>query len=283
MFKLKQEHIEQFNEQGYLMVDSLFAADEVALLLETAKDDREMAQHSQALDDGAGGKSDISAWCIAGDDLYGMFARSRRVVDTTERLLGQEVYHYHSKMMLKEPYTGGAWAWHQDYGYWYHYGYPYPDMLSCLIAVDRATKDNGCLQVLAGSHKMGRVEHKLTGEQAGAAPDRIELAKELFPLVHCEMQPGAALFFHSNLLHASAQNKSANPRWSLICCYTAKNNIPKHDPNHPGYEHPFEKVADSAIRATGKRTLAGSAAFLGKSVETYAAKDDNAATATSEK
>jgi hypothetical protein len=34
-----------------------------------------------------------------------------------ERLLDGEVYHYHHKMILKEPKIGGAWEWHQDYGY----------------------------------------------------------------------------------------------------------------------------------------------------------------------
>eukprot|EP01048_Picozoa_sp_COSAG05_P039381 COSAG05_NODE_19536_length_291_cov_0.713542_1_plen_87_part_10 len=72
-----------------------------------------------------------------------------------QSLLDDEVYHYHHKMMLKEPLIGGAWEWHQDYGYWYDNGCLYPDMASCLIAVDRATRENGCLQVVRGSHKLG--------------------------------------------------------------------------------------------------------------------------------
>ena len=94
------------------------------------------------MDDGDCGKSNLSLWCISGDDLYGMLARSQRIVDTAELLLGQPFYHYHSQMMLKEPRTGGAWSWHQDYGYWYHSGYLYPEMISCLIAVDRASLVN---------------------------------------------------------------------------------------------------------------------------------------------
>jgi hypothetical protein len=34
-----------------------------------------------------------------------------------EQLLDDEVYHYHSKMSIKQPNIGGAWSWHQDYGY----------------------------------------------------------------------------------------------------------------------------------------------------------------------
>ena len=49
-------------------------------------------------------------------------------------------------------------------------------MASCMIAVDRATKENGCLQVIKGSHKLGRVEHGVTGEQTGADMERVNAA-----------------------------------------------------------------------------------------------------------
>ena len=63
--------------------------------------------------------------------------------------------------------TGGAWEWHQDYGYWYNNGCLFPDLASCLIAVDRATRRNGCLQVLKGSHHLGRIDHGKIGDQTG--------------------------------------------------------------------------------------------------------------------
>lgn len=62
-------------------------------------------------------------------------------------------------------------------------------------------KENGCLQVLKGSHRLGRIDHGLKGKQAGADKDRLEMAKRAFPLVHVEMEPGDVLFFHCNLLH----------------------------------------------------------------------------------
>src|SRR6185503_5764484 len=68
------------------------------------------------------------------------------VVDTMEEMLGGEVYHYHSKLTAKEPREGGAWEWHQDYGYWYHNGCVFPYMGSVMVALDRATRENGCLQ-----------------------------------------------------------------------------------------------------------------------------------------
>jgi ectoine hydroxylase-related dioxygenase (phytanoyl-CoA dioxygenase family) len=88
-----------------------------------------------------------------------MIARCGRVAGGAERLLGGEAYHYHSKLTMKRPGGGGRWEWHQDYGYWYQNGCLYPDMLSVAVALEPATRENGCMQVLRGSHKLGRIEH----------------------------------------------------------------------------------------------------------------------------
>lgn len=260
-FQITDEQVRNYHEDGFLFLRSFFDSEQMDLLLSTAKADRAIEQNAIGLQDGSGGVSKLSLWYRPGDDLYGMFSRCKRIVNTTERLIGHEVYHYHSKMMLKEPFTGGAWSWHQDYGYWYDAGYLYPAMLSCLIAVDRANRENGCLQILKGSHRMGRINHGITGDQTGVDPERLDLAFKLFPLVHCEMEPGDALFFDCNLLHGSAQNKSPNPRWSLICCYTATYNTPYKEPRHPGYEK-LLKVPDTAIKETGPRGISAESQFM---------------------
>ena len=65
------------------------------------------------------------------------------------------------------------------------------------------------------------------------------------------------MFFHSNLLHRSDQNKSPNPRWSLICCYNTRHNDPFKtiQGGHPGYHH-LERWPDSQIKEIGRRQLA---------------------------
>jgi hypothetical protein len=116
--------------------------------------------------------------------------------------------------------------------------------------VDRATRENGCLQVLKGSHLAGRVEHTLAGDQAGADPERVRELSRRLEIVHVEMEPGDVLFFDCNLLHRSDQNRSENPRWSMICCYNAARNDPYKEAHHPRYT-PLRKVDDPAIKAVG--------------------------------
>lgn len=252
-FKVSDDQWEQFQRDGYLLVSQLFDAEEMELLLKIGKADQEKAANVRAVIDAQGGQSKL--WLtsdVEREDIYNAICHSHRVTDTMERLLGDEVYLYHYKMMVKEPRVGGAWEWHQDYGYWYNNGCLYPDMASCFIAIDRAHPGNGCLQVLKGSHRLGRIEHGKYGTQTGANPDRVELAMQYHELVYCEMQPGDALFFHANLLHRSDQNRSEEPRWSLICCYNTRHNPCQPKPGHPAYT-PLEKWDDHRVKELGAR------------------------------
>jgi ectoine hydroxylase len=252
---LNDDQLAAYHRDGYYIARQFFNGDETDLLRRAALADHEINQRAFDRADGEGGTVRLAVWNQPGDTLYGMFARCERTVNSMENILGGEVYHYHSKMILKEPKVGGAWAWHQDYGYWYHNGCLYPLMASVSIAVDPATRENGCMQILKGSHHMGRIEHVLKGEQTGADPEVVEAATARLELVYCEMEPGDALFFHCNVLHRSDQNRSENPRWSLICCYNAARNDPYKDSHHPRYS-PLAKVPDSAIVETGVRRFA---------------------------
>ena len=99
---------------------------------------------------------------------------------------------------------------------------------------------------------MGRIDHGTVGGQTGADPERVEAAKARLDLLHIEANPGDALFFHSNLLHCSDQNRSPNPRWSLICCFNAARNDPYQESRHPRYT-PLDKAADDAIKVWGQK------------------------------
>ncbi len=250
--QLTAQQIASFQDDGFLIIRNLFDSEEIDLLRKTAKADKVLDDHAFGRADGEGGNIRLSLWNHPGEGLYGHFARCHRIVDTMESLLNDEVYHYHSKMILKDPKVGGAWAWHQDYGYWYNNGILFPDMASVMIAVDKATKENGCLQVIKKSHKLGRIEHQLTGDQTGANPERIQEILKVLELVYVELDPGDAVFFHSNTLHRSDQNKSENPRWAMVCCYNSRHNNPYKHHHHPCYT-PLSKVSDDSLKIVGMK------------------------------
>lgn len=248
---LSATKLEQYQRDGFIIIRGLFDPEEIGLLARAAKEDRVLDQNSFGRTDGSGGNIRLSLWSEPGDNLYGMFARCERIVGAMEQILGGAVGHYHSKMIMKDAKIGGAWEWHQDYGYWYDIGYLFPDLASVMIAVDKATQENGCLQVIKGSHRLGRINHTTTGQQAGADLTRVNQALQKLELLHCEMDPGDAVFFHSNTLHRSDQNRSDNPRWAMVCCYSLVGNDSAHDPLHPAPLQPVNKVPDSSIRKAG--------------------------------
>jgi len=256
---LKADVLQAYERDGFVLARQMFDAEEVDLLRRAAKEDRELDRRAFGRGDGEGGTVRLSLWNHPGDTIYGMFARCETIVNSAELILGGEVYHYHSKMIMKDAKVGGAWAWHQDYGYWYQNGVLFPLLVSAFIAVDPATRENGCMQVLKGSHLIGRIDHVLTGDQAGADPERVREAQRRLETVYVEMEPGDVLFFHCNLLHRSDQNHSDKPRWAMICCYNAARNDPYKESHHPRYT-PLHKVKDSAIREAGLRRFADSEA-----------------------
>ena len=259
--KLDSEQLQAFERDGFVILKNHFDEEEVDLLLRIGKADKALLDDAKNRKDTQGNLTRLTVRNELSDDLYSAIARCHRVVDPMEQVLGGEVYHYHHKMMLKEPRVGGAWEWHQDYGYWYENGCLYPYMGSFLIAIDRATKENGCLQVIRGSHHIGRVDHGKAGGQIGADRERVEEALKRLELVYVELDPGDALVFHGNLLHRSDMNRSEYPRWSLICCYNAARNDPYKKHHHPNYT-PLEKLDDAQVKAIGRRQWDGMQARL---------------------
>jgi ectoine hydroxylase-related dioxygenase (phytanoyl-CoA dioxygenase family) len=254
-FPLSSEQIHQYDQCGYLLLKQLFDRQEIELLRRSAKADKALDDHSFGRKDGEGGTVRLSLWNHPGDGIYGAFARCDRMVSVAQQLLRDEPYHYHSKMIMKDARIGGAWAWHQDYGYWYRNGVLTPNLVSAFIAVDPATRENGCLQVICGSHLCGRIEHQLTGDQAGADPERVNEILQRMKHEYVVMDPGDVLFFHSNLLHRSDRNISEHPRWSMICCFNARSNDPYKDSHHPRYT-PIDRLPDEAIKQVGIKRFA---------------------------
>ncbi|AWB65906.1 phytanoyl-CoA dioxygenase family protein [Saccharobesus litoralis] len=246
--ELNEQQMADFERDGYVIARGYYNAEEIQRLQDVAFNDDSLYERAWNKKDASGTVSKVCIWQKTGDDFYSMFSRGRRLVDSCEKLIGEETYHTSTKIMMKEPRVGGAWEWHQDFGYWHQDNLMlYPKAISCMIAINQATIENGCLEVLKGSHHIGRLDHSKTGDQKGADLKMVEEAMKYHELVAVELEPGDVLFFHCNLLHKSNQNRSENPRWTMICAYNAVSNQ-AFEENEAVY-YPLDRVEDDAILA----------------------------------
>jgi phytanoyl-CoA hydroxylase len=266
-FQLTPRQIADYHSDGYLIVKNFLSGEEIDKLYGIATEDEVLHNHAFDLNDQTGKKTKLTLWYNPGDDSFGLLTRGKRMVESAGWLMdgNSSVCHFHSKLMQKEPRVGGAWEWHQDYGYWYKNEFLFPDqMISIMIAITTATKANGCLQVIGGSHKLGRIEHGFAGEQVGASQHLVDLALNTMPLVYVELEPGDALIFHPNLLHRSAANLSDRARWSLISVYNRQANIGYNEPNGSATT-PVKVVPDEALLEwAGSEIRVEEAGFLEK-------------------
>jgi ectoine hydroxylase-related dioxygenase (phytanoyl-CoA dioxygenase family) len=262
---LAPQQIDLFHKDGYVIVKNFLTPAAVEKLYSTAIGDNTMENNAINVTDQTGKNSKLSLWFTPGNDVFGYLTRSESIVNGVAALLDSDapVCHFHSKLMQKEPKVGGAWEWHQDYGYWYKNQFMFPDQLiSVMVALTPANKQNGCLQVIKGSHKLGRINHGFAGEQVGADMVMVNNALKTMDLVYVEIAPGDALFFHSNILHRSEANLSDHPRWSIISCYASQSNL-AYNENSTSWKTPIEMVPDNAITHWESSSLS-SADFLKK-------------------
>ena len=263
---LTAEQIATYHNDGYLIIKNFLSTPEVDKLYHIATSDDTMQKHAFDLNDQSGKKTKLTLWYTPGNDAYGLLTKSNRMVESANALLEgtAPVCHFHSKLMQKEPKVGGAWEWHQDYGYWYKNEFLLPnELISIMVAITDANKQNGCLQVIKGSHKMGRLEHGFAGEQVGASQHYVDLALKTMPLVYVEINAGDALIFHSNLLHRSEANTSDKARWSLIGVYNRSSNVPYNEPSKSSTV-PLQAVPDEALLQWQTEGINDGANFLEK-------------------
>ena len=252
------EDINTFREKGYIVVPSLLAREETSLLEKIAKNDNSLRQEIRTKEDGQGGITTLTVRNTADDNTYyGAISCSERIVVTMTAFLDGEAYAYHYKVNMKEPHGGGAWLWHQDHGYWQRDGLR-PDMASVMIAIDKATLENGCLQVIPYSHTQWcrtLPHHEYTPNQLAVIKLTVDDARNEHDVVPVELNPGDGVFFHSRLLHTSAQNTSDKPRWVLITSYNRSDNFAAvENPRHPD-PYQYSVVPDREVVPAGKKHL----------------------------
>ncbi len=242
---MSAEEAGRYARDGFLLRKGLLSPEEVGRFRDRARSQLEQESRDGSVmtkGDKEGKSTLLKMWTKAEDDQYGLLARDERMVDLAQDAVGKPVYLYSHKMTMKQPNEGGAWEWHQDFGYWYNYGCLAPDMMSIYVAIDRATRENGCLQVLRGSHKLGRLDHVREDGQTNADREHLEVALKRYEHVCVEMDPGDALVFDGNLLHRSDANRTGTYRWGYISSYNAVENAPFKKVRDYGNYEPLRKV-----------------------------------------
>jgi ectoine hydroxylase-related dioxygenase (phytanoyl-CoA dioxygenase family) len=217
--RLSEDQIAFFQEQGYLAGIPILAAHEVDLLARELDELMHAPAATRALfyEYNTNESKDpatvlfhaLGAWRAA-PGFHDVLWHTRFVVPASQLLRGA-VRFWHDQIFWKPPRQGGVVAWHQDYSYWTRTE-PMAH-LTCWIALEDATIDNGCLQYIPRSHRwnllpntglagrMNAIEEALTPEQ-----------RAQFTSVPIELRRGEATFHHPLMVHGSGQNRSGRPR-----------------------------------------------------------------------
>lgn len=238
--ELTKHQIEQFRENGFLLIEDLFSPSEIdqitqeALTLQTEDSPdvvwEEDKKHVRALL-GSHLKS----------DLYQKLIAQPRLVSPMKQLLASDCYVYQFKINTKMGFSGQIWPWHQDFIFWSELdGMEKPEAVNIAIFLDDCTEFNGSLWLIPGSHQHGSIipsknEKKGTDWQSDVSKDLTfqltnadtEKLIDQHGLVAPKGKAGSALIFHPNLAHASPPNISPYKRRLMIITYNSVDNVPQ--------------------------------------------------------
>jgi phytanoyl-CoA hydroxylase len=133
-----------------------------------------------------------------------------RVMELVNAFIGPDALTKYTAAFLKPARVGGSTPWHQDIGLWQDHN---DDALNAWMAIDAATVENGCLQVVPGSHLPPVTPHV-------TYPDSVhpEIPRELctdLTIEQVELEPGDAIFWHPRLWHYSPPNRSHRDRMGV--------------------------------------------------------------------
>ncbi len=218
------EHVAQFHEQGFLIVENAFTAQEVQValdglfhLLSGAVEEFDGIQYEQA---SAGveverlppeKKQDYVRKFMSFvdyDDRLHNFAHHPLLLALVERLIGEAPVMFQSMALLKPPRVGRDKPWHQDHAY-FQFELE-AKVVGCWIALDEATVENGCMVIAPGSHLKGPVVHFRRRDWQICDTDVDTSGSLAVPL-----KPGGLLIFQSLLHHGTPPNRTAQRRRAL--------------------------------------------------------------------
>ena len=227
-----QNHKRQFEDQGYLIFENLLTPDDLAKSMAEIERLHDVAKTANEVDKGdfevepfakqseEGGKPILRKMerTYKHSKWFDQLASNPRLVAVLTELLGPKLLLYRSTLMLKPAFHGSVHGFHQDTSYW-----PMrpPHLVTVSIALTDATPENGCFQVIPGSHTWGMQDIERWGEiardQNSALTDRKDIDTK--QAIHVPLKAGSVLFFHSSVVHGSGPNRSPNSRNTALYAY----------------------------------------------------------------
>lgn len=216
---LSSGQIEFFKENGYLLVENIIGKDDVALyskIYDKFLDGTiDTGKNRADLGDGLGKAGKVEAitqimWpCDFVPELLQM-AYHQRVLSFSRSLLGDDMAIDFDMLINKAPETATPTPWHQDAAYWINM--PDTRAVSCWMALDPATVDNGCMWYVPKSHLQPLRSHRFAGKAGGALMcDGSEDEG-----IAVEIKPGSCIFHHGHTLHYSRGNSTNGNRRAFI-------------------------------------------------------------------
>jgi phytanoyl-CoA hydroxylase len=213
---LTPEQVQQYQRDGYLVIDGLFSPAEVNELRAAAEDPSvKKSLKANGFDDHLVHLLEITCKHPAFREL----AKDSRITDLIAPLIGNDIQLQHSKLATKPPKKdAGAFAWHQDFAYFPHTN---TDLLAVMVMLDDATPQNGCMSVVKGSHKLGLVKHDDNGWFLGYCQESTYWDDHPENVVPIIPKAGGISIHHALTLHASPNNLSGGPRRGVVFQYRA--------------------------------------------------------------
>lgn len=219
---LTTEQINFYHENGYLGVEGVLSAEEVADLRRVSDEfvqlSASVTAHTDVFDLEPGHTPQSPKLRrlknpILHHTVYHMTLRHPGILEIVEQLIGPGVRTNGNKLNMKSPEYGSPVEWHQD---WAFYPHTNDDLLAVGVCMDDMMLENGCLLVIPGSHKGPVYTHHQHGRFAGAVTEEVPDADKAVPI---ELRAGGISIHHVRTLHASATNRSAYPRRLLLFQY----------------------------------------------------------------
>lgn len=253
----------RFEEDGYLVAKALLFADEVAVCEREIERLHQLAVELDARGDPAASRFQLEPF--AGNatreglpvlrkieqtgELSGVFrdlAAHPKLIRLVGSLLGPDLLLFRSTLMLKPAYHGSSHGLHQDSAYW---PMQPPALVTVSIALTDASPENGCIQVLSGSHRWGLQSWgHIARRQNESLTDRNDV--DFSGRTDVPLDAGDAVLFHSLTVHGSGPNASPRPRHTALYAY-----FPPSVRYVPGKMGPRRKTFPVVAGLDGKETL----------------------------